>query len=71
MTAVEVVRYLMEENSLTQVDLAPLFGGQSRVSDFLAGKRSLSNGQIEKLSERFDCRRLLSLLVRENGKLQR
>ena len=53
MTAVEVVRYLMEENGLTQVDLAPLFGGQSRVSDFLAGKRSLSKGQIEKLSERF------------------
>ena len=47
MTAVEVVRYLMEENGLTQVDLAPLFGGQSRVSDFLAGKRSLSKGRLK------------------------
>ena len=53
MTPVELISYLMEENSLTQTDIAPLFGGQSRVSDFLSGKRTLSKGQIAKLSERF------------------
>jgi HTH-type transcriptional regulator / antitoxin HigA len=53
LTAVELVQHLMAENGLTQVDLAPFFGAQSRVSDFLSGKRELSKSQIEKLSQRF------------------
>lgn len=53
MSPVEMLRYLMDQNGLTQADLAPLFGGQSRVSDFLSGKRDLSKAQIEKLSDRF------------------
>ena len=53
LSPVDLIKYLMEENDLSQADMAPLFGGQSCVSLFLSGKRKLSKGQIEKLSERF------------------
>lgn len=33
----DVLKTLMEDRGLKQVDLAPLFGGRSRVSDALAG----------------------------------
>jgi len=61
-TPVEIVRYLMKVNGLRQSDLAPVFGGQSRVSDFLTGKRSLSKGQIAKLCQRFRLSSILFLL---------
>lgn len=52
-TPVELVAALIEVNGLSQGHLAPIFGGQSRVSDFLSGKRQLSKSQIAKLAKQF------------------
>lgn len=52
-SGVEALRHLMEENGLTQADLADLFGGKSVVSEVLSGKRTLSKSHVRKLSERF------------------
>jgi len=52
-TGVDVLRHLMEENGLSQADLAPLFGGRSVISDVLAGKRRLNLTHITRLAERF------------------
>jgi len=52
-TGVELLRFLMEENGLTQASLAPIFGGKSNISEVLSGKRALSKNQIRGLSERF------------------
>ena len=50
----EVLRFLMEQNELSQYDLAADFGGQSVVSDILRGKRKLTREHIERLSKRFN-----------------
>lgn len=50
---VELLRFLMEENGLTQASLAPIFGGKSNISEVLSGKRELSKTQIRGLSQRF------------------
>jgi HTH-type transcriptional regulator / antitoxin HigA len=52
-TGVELLRFLMEENGLTQASLAPIFGGKSNISEVLSGKRALSKNQVRGLSERF------------------
>ncbi len=52
-TGVDIVRHLMEENGLSQTDLAPLFGGRSVISDVLAAKRRLNLTHITRLAERF------------------
>lgn len=52
-TGVDVLRHLMEENGLTQADLAPIFGGRSVISAVLAGKRRLNLTHITRLAERF------------------
>ncbi len=52
-TGVDALRYLMEENGLTQVDLVPQFGARSIVSEVLAGKRRLALAHITRLAERF------------------
>jgi HTH-type transcriptional regulator/antitoxin HigA len=52
-SGVELLRFLMEENGLTQASLAPIFGGKSNISEVLSGKRELSKSQIRGLSERF------------------
>lgn len=49
----EVLRFLMEQNNLSQYDLASDFGGQPVVSDILRGKRKLTREHIERLSKRF------------------
>lgn len=49
----ELLKYLMELNELKQEDLIAEFGSQSRVSDFLNGKRDLSLKQIQGLANRF------------------
>ena len=49
----ELLKYLMELNELKQEDLIDEFGSQSRVSDFLNGKRDLSLKQIQGLAKRF------------------
>jgi HTH-type transcriptional regulator / antitoxin HigA len=49
----EVLRLLMETNTLSQADLAEELGGQSVVSNILAGKRAINARQARALSERF------------------
>lgn len=48
-----VLQMLMEDRGLKQIDLAQVFGGRSRVSDVLAGKREISKTQAKALSEFF------------------
>ena len=48
-----VVRFLIEQQNLTQRDLIPQFGSESAVSMFLAGRRNLTIKQVRKLSIRF------------------
>lgn len=46
-----VVEFMAEQKGMTRGELAALLGGRSRLSDFLAGKRALSRGQIEALRD--------------------
>jgi HTH-type transcriptional regulator/antitoxin HigA len=48
-----VVRFLIEQQNLTQRDLIPQFGSESAVSMFLSGQRNLTIEQVRKLSARF------------------
>ena len=48
-----VLAYLMQEQGLTQTDLAEELGGQSIVSAILNGKRDLNTRQVKTLSKRF------------------
>ena len=50
---VEILRTLMDANSLRQKDLVPIFGSESIVSEVLHKKRELNKTHIEKLSKRF------------------
>jgi HTH-type transcriptional regulator/antitoxin HigA len=52
-SGLDALRYLMEENGLTQADLVPDFGTRSIVSEVLAGKRHLALTHITRLAERF------------------
>jgi len=45
-----VLKTLKEDRNLKQIDLAPLFGERSRVSDTLAGKREISKAQARALA---------------------
>jgi HTH-type transcriptional regulator/antitoxin HigA len=49
----EVLRLLMEQNDLTQTDLREELGGQSVVSDVLAGRRRINGRQARALATRF------------------
>lgn len=49
----EVLRYLMEEHGLKQVDLKDELGGQGIVSEILNGKREINIRQARKLAARF------------------
>jgi HTH-type transcriptional regulator/antitoxin HigA len=51
--AVSVVRFLIEQQGLTQRGLTPEFGSESAVSMFLAGQRKLTLEQVRRLSARF------------------
>jgi HTH-type transcriptional regulator / antitoxin HigA len=51
--AVSVVRFLIEQQGLTQRDLIPQFGSESAVSMFLAAQRKLTLEQVRRLSARF------------------
>jgi HTH-type transcriptional regulator/antitoxin HigA len=48
-----VVRFLIDQQNLTQRDLIPQFGSESAVSMFLSGHRNLTIEQVRKLSTRF------------------
>jgi len=52
-SGVELLRFLIEENGLTQASLSHIFGGESNISEVLSGKRELSKRQIRRLSQRF------------------
>ncbi|MGA8146925.1 MAG: helix-turn-helix domain-containing protein [Gallionellaceae bacterium] len=49
----EVLRLLMEQNSLQQKDLAAELGSQSVVSEILGGKRAINARQAKALAARF------------------
>jgi HTH-type transcriptional regulator / antitoxin HigA len=51
-----VVRFLIEQQNLTQRDLIPQFGSESAVSMFLSGQRNLTIEQVRRLSARFKLR---------------
>ena len=45
------VDFMLEQQGRTRASLAPLMGGQSRVSDFFRGVRPLSIGQVRALRD--------------------
>lgn len=49
----DVLRFLLDRHGLKQRDLAKDLGGESVVSEVLAGKRKLNAAHIEQLSKRF------------------
>ena len=49
----DVLRFLMEQHQLRQVDLAELFGSQSNVSEVLSGRRDINARQARALAKRF------------------
>lgn len=55
-TPEEMLRFLMEQNDLSQYDVASDVGGQPVVSDILHGKRKLTRDHIERMSKRFGVR---------------
>jgi HTH-type transcriptional regulator / antitoxin HigA len=50
---VSILRFLMEQQNLTQRDLIPQFGSESAVSMFMTGQRKLTLEQVGNLSTRF------------------
>lgn len=50
---VDVLRFLIKQHGLKQRDLAADLGGESVVSEVLAGKRKLNAAHMEQLSKRF------------------
>lgn len=48
-----VLRFLMQQHSLRQADLAEIFGSQSNVSEVLNGKREINARQARALAARF------------------
>ncbi len=48
-----MLRFLMEQNDLQQVDLVKIFGSSGRVSEVVNGKRSISKAQAKALGEFF------------------
>jgi len=51
---IDVLRFLLEQNELSQRDIAPELGSESTVSLVLSGKRELNRAHIARLSERFN-----------------
>ncbi len=50
-TPVDAIRFRMEQMNLKQVDIAPLLGGETRVSEVLNGKRTLTLKMIALLNK--------------------
>ncbi len=48
-----ILRFLMEQNDLQQVDLLKIFGSSGRVSEVVNGKRGISKAQAKALGEFF------------------
>ena len=49
-TPIAAIKFRMEQMNLKQEDIAPLFGGKTRVSEILRGKRSLTLKMITLLN---------------------
>jgi HTH-type transcriptional regulator / antitoxin HigA len=47
---IEAIKFRMEQMNLKQADIAPLFGGKTRVSEVLSGKRVLTLKMIALLN---------------------
>jgi HTH-type transcriptional regulator/antitoxin HigA len=52
-SAADILRFLLARHGLRQRDIAAELGGESVVSEILAGKRKLNTNHIEQLSKRF------------------
>jgi len=50
----DVLRFLLEQNGLSQRDIAAELGSESTVSLVLSGKRQLNRDHIARLSQRFN-----------------
>jgi HTH-type transcriptional regulator/antitoxin HigA len=50
---IDVLRFLLDRNGLSQRDIAAELGGESTVSLVLSGKRQLNRDHIAQLSQRF------------------
>jgi HTH-type transcriptional regulator/antitoxin HigA len=50
---IDVLRFLLDQNGLTQRDIVPELGSETTVSLILSGKRQLTRDQIARLSQRF------------------
>lgn len=50
---IDVLKFLLEQNSLSQRDIAVELGSESTVSLVLSGKRQLNRDHIARLSQRF------------------
>jgi HTH-type transcriptional regulator / antitoxin HigA len=49
----DLLKHLIEEGGLKQIDLVDCFGSQSIVSAVMAGKRQIYSGHARRLSRRF------------------
>ncbi len=61
---IEAIKFRMEQMNLKQADIAPLFGGKTRVSEVLLGKQPLTLKMITLLNRYLGIP--LELLVRGN-----
>ena len=50
----EIVSYLVAQRGLSPIDLIPLLGSKSRVSEVLSGKRGVSKEQAKRLAAFFE-----------------
>jgi HTH-type transcriptional regulator/antitoxin HigA len=48
---IEAIKFRMEQMNLKQADIAPLFGGKTRISEVLNGKRPLTLKMITLLNQ--------------------
>lgn len=51
---IDAIRFRMDQMNLIQKDIAPLFGGETRVSEVLNGKRQLTLKMITMLNRYLD-----------------
>ncbi|NQU65334.1 MAG: helix-turn-helix domain-containing protein [SAR324 cluster bacterium] len=51
--AITMLKFLMDQHGLKQVDLSDVFGSQGNASEVLRGKRDLNLKHIKKLSKKF------------------
>ncbi len=65
---IEAIKFRMEQMNLKQSDISPLFGGKTRISEVLNGKRPLTMKMIILLNKYLEIP--LDSLISENQKYQ-